>query len=146
MLLLLLALFAYGAAFFVCSDQELFIGVTNKGETGQCKHKGEQNSKESERSQTLSIVFTTVVPFRCLNSDQVQRWSHLAKYQTFDEFDTLLESTQHILPSNIWTYETYEWKPLTSVCLERVTKPPANHSENQYPKNKKIWNSGEPSP
>lgn len=126
MLLPLLALFAHGAAFSVCSDQELFIGVTNKGETGQCKHKGEQNSKERERSQTLSIVFTAVVPFRCLGSDQVQRWSHLAKYQTFDESDTLLESTQHILPSNIWTTVA----PVCTVSWER--EPPKTYSDNLF--------------
>lgn len=53
-------LFVHGAAFFVSSDQEVFIRVTNKGETGQkIKQKGDQEG-EKRREKSNS--------FHCLHS------------------------------------------------------------------------------
>lgn len=52
-LLLLPVCFAHWAAFSVSSDQEVFIGVTNKGDTGQNKHKGNQEGKERDSFQCL---------------------------------------------------------------------------------------------
>lgn len=69
--------FAHGAAFSVSSDQEVFIGVTNKGDTGQNKHKGNQEREERDL-------------FHCLHSSGS---AHMALVQTRCKDQVTLQNT-----------------------------------------------------